>query len=60
MALICHLVIGSAFSPVNEAHSGSRSSIFRADRPSTDDDAIAQDPMQVAMKAAIEENQRYG
>lgn len=31
--------------------------IFRADRPSTDDDAIAQDPMQVAMKAAIEENQ---
>lgn len=34
-----------------------RYSIFRADRPSTDDDAIAQDPMQVAMKAAIEENQ---
>ncbi|NCB11924.1 MAG: ATP/GTP-binding protein, partial [Erysipelotrichia bacterium] len=31
--------------------------IFRADRPSTDDDSIAQDPMQVAMKAAIEENQ---
>ena len=32
--------------------------IFRADRPSTDDDAIAQDPMQIAMRAAIEENQR--
>lgn len=30
-------------------------SVFKADRPSTDDDALAQDPMQVAMKAAIEE-----
>lgn len=31
--------------------------VFRADRPSTDDDALAQDPMQVAMKAAIAEKQ---
>lgn len=33
-------------------------SVFRADRPSTDDDAVAQDPMQVAMRAAIAEKQQ--
>lgn len=32
--------------------------VFRADRPSKDDDALAQDPMQVAMKAAIIEKQQ--
>ena len=32
--------------------------VFRADRPSTDDDAIAQDPMQIAMRAAILEKQQ--
>ena len=31
--------------------------VFRADRPSTDEDALAQDPMQIAMKAAIQEKQ---
>lgn len=31
--------------------------VFRADRPSTDEDALAQDPMQIAMKAAIFEKQ---
>lgn len=31
--------------------------VFRSDRPSTDDDVLAQDPMQVAMKAAIAEKQ---
>lgn len=32
--------------------------VFRADRPSTDEDAMAQDPMQVAMKTAIAEKQQ--
>ena len=31
--------------------------VFRSDRPSTDEDALAQDPMQIAMKAAIQEKQ---
>lgn len=31
--------------------------VFRSDRPSTDEDALAQDPMQIALKAAIQEKQ---
>lgn len=31
--------------------------VFRSDRSSTDEDALAQDPMQIAMKAAIQEKQ---
>ena len=31
--------------------------VFRSDRPSTDEDVVAQDPMQIAMKAAIQEKQ---